>query len=268
MTSKVVFLSISLIGCAAQSDALQETDQKSTASAPQPNASLGISAPADTGSIELSFEQKLVSFSEKAFPKKSAKWGSPVRGRPVVIPVCWEAPSMNASYAAGRATVKNAATEQWQKNSLITFSGWEKCISGARGIRILVNDTGPHAKGLGTQIDGKRNGMVLNFTYNKWPRDPGGREHCQKNLEYCNSTIAVHEFGHALFYAHEQNRKDTRENSPDDCYKRAQGTDGDTTLTPWDPDSVMNYCNEKYGNHGILSKLDKESLHYWYGKPS
>jgi hypothetical protein len=45
-----------------------------------------------------------------------------------------------------------------------------------------------------------------------------------------------------------------------------QGTDGDNTLlTPYDPHSVMNYCNQKYNNDGQLSDLDKQAVQQLYG---
>jgi len=82
--------------------------------------------------------------------------------------------------------------------------------------------------------------------------------------EYCIKGIAVHEFGHALGFAHEQNRSDT----PGECRQLKQGTSGDVLLTPYDPRSVMNYCNPKYNNDGMLSALDIAAVRELYGEPS
>jgi hypothetical protein len=78
--------------------------------------------------------------------------------------------------------------------------------------------------------------------------------------ESCIRSIAVHEFGHAIGFAHEQNRNDT----PGECAEKPQGPNGDVMLTPWDLHSVMNYCNPVYNNNGVLSDDDIISVNKIY----
>jgi hypothetical protein len=172
------------------------------------------------------------------------------------IAVCWENPS--SANVEGRKWTREAIKETWERHSSLEFTGWSKCHNRSMGIRILIDDDGPHTKGLGSQLDGRRNGMVLNFTFNNWNRT------CRRSLYFCVKVIAVHEFGHALGFAHEQNRPD----APSECQKERQGGDGDVYLSEYDPYSVMNYCNPRWSGGGTLSRKDIEGLQKWYGMPN
>ena len=99
-----------------------------------------------------------LAISDKGYFLESSRW---TKNR---IPVCWE--NGSAATATEQTWVRNRILATWDAGSAVSFTGWGNCnASTTSGIRVLIQDAGPHVVGLGKNLNNVVNGMLLNFTF-------------------------------------------------------------------------------------------------------
>lgn len=191
--------------------------------------------------------------------------------RPRTIYIIWEnAAFADRAYPEGRRVVRDAIRRSWMRACAMDF----RFISTPENIRaaealpyeqagriyvtVTTTTVGPYCNGLGNTLHGQKGGrgMVLNF---------GRRWTTVRNLQSMVQWTAVHEVGHSLGFAHEQNRPDAP-----NCRERRSGTTPTVMLTDWDKSSIMNYCleglyNENTPPERMLSRLDRVACAGLYG---
>ncbi len=203
------------------------------------------------------YTRVVVGGTEFGYADRNSIWRDSNRRVRTRLSVCWINPS--AATDADRALVRTAIADTWQRHSRLRFLNWAPCSTvTSPDIRIRIADEGALVTILGSGLRRPGEEMVLNFSFRNWNQ---GCAVSEEQRVRCIRSVAVHEFGHAIGLAHEQNRPST----PGECARRSQGSSGNLELTAYDPQSVMNYCRDDY--FGGLTPGDITTVQEIYFRP-
>lgn len=174
------------------------------------------------------------------------------------IPVCWITPGFDRE----KRIVRQAVLDTWAYYAELSFTGWGDCpMQGeAQRVRIRILNQGDANSGAGGSAAMgmsalSKAGDAANVTMSF---NPDGSADAQR-VEY----VGVHEFGHVLGFAHEQDMPGNVE-GPAHC--KTNGVDPNAVpVTAFDRNSVMNYCNADGNGQGRLTDVDILGVRAVYG---
>jgi hypothetical protein len=185
---------------------------------------------------------------------------------PTMIPVCWEVDSHASAYNTLRGWVQDEISRTWQRHGRVNFV-WKPtaCSANDAGVHVHFNDVMGGGQytfngGVGRDGDGVTNGLRLPTCglVNDSPPpddDPVTGEDVATG-EQCVRRVAVHEFGHALGFRHEEQSPEITNEGPECVNGEVWNIHGGVTLGSYDRLGAMSVC-------GGLTAAEKD---YWKAK--
>jgi hypothetical protein len=203
--------------------------------------------------LALACREQQTSMIESHFESEDVKWSSRT------LSVCFEPESASRrDLDTLKGTLRDTVVSEYSRAGF-SFTGWTSCNQvAAANIRILVApELTTRVITFGRTLDNLRNGVQLAFDF-----QPGSVCEQDTHVVNCIKNYGLHEFGHALGQVHEADRSDST------CNDKTGGSDG-ITKGGYDPDSIMDYCNNERFMRGnltpTLSAMDVQGLLSFYG---
>lgn len=175
-----------------------------------------------------------------------------------VVPVCWE----TAGYQREKTLVQNAVEGAWEYWANIEITGWADCptTGNAEHVRMRIAPYGTENSGasgsarLGVDAlsSAADDNAGVRFEFRAGQANRG-------RVEY----VGVHEFGHVLGFGHEQDAPDNE--GPARCTDTIDPDVTGVSITRYDRNSIMNYCNEDGNMTGRLTDTDIDGVQTVYG---